>query len=71
MLLLHGEADTTVGLFHSQRLAKGITEAGGKAHLKTYPEMNHTDPLVSIASPWRDRRDIVAQITQFVGQLDS
>ena len=70
-LLIHGEADTTVGLFHSERMSKGVAEAGGAASLKTYPEMSHTDPLISIASPWRERRDIVDQITQFVRQLDT
>ncbi|UAB78413.1 alpha/beta hydrolase [Erythrobacter sp. SCSIO 43205] len=65
MLLIHGEEDTTVGLFHSKRLSRKIQAAGGTATLSTYPAMSHTDPLISIASPWRNRRDIVDQIATF------
>jgi len=68
MLLIHGEEDTTVGLFHSKRMTKGVAAADGTVELATYPEMSHTDPLISIAAPWRERRDIVQQIAEFVRQ---
>lgn len=68
MLLIHGDADTTVGLFHSERLSEGIAQAGGTVELKTYRDMSHADPLISIAGPWRKKRDIVAEIAEFVRQ---
>jgi hypothetical protein len=30
--------------------------------------MAHNDPLISIAAPWRSRRDIVAKIADFARQ---
>lgn len=66
MLLIHGEADTTVGAFHSRNLNALLKGAGHKPALELYPEMSHTDPLISIAAPWRERRDIVAKIASFV-----
>ena len=71
MLLIHGEEDTTVGLFHSKRMSKGVAQADGAVQLETYPEMSHTDPLISIAAPWRERRDVVRQIAEFVRQTDA
>lgn len=68
MLLLHGEKDTTVGVFHSRNLSALLQEAGKNPRLHLYPEKNHTDPLISIAAPWRDRRDVVGKIADFVRQ---
>lgn len=66
MLLLHGEKDTTVGAFHSRNLTDLLEEVGEPAQLALYPEMEHADPLISIAAPWRSRRDIVPKIADFV-----
>lgn len=66
MLLIHGEKDTTVGVFHSRNLSGLLEGAGHSPVLELYPEMNHTDPIISIASPWRGRRDIPAKIADFV-----
>lgn len=65
MLLVHGEKDTLVRPRNSRELAKLIQTAGGKATLQLYPEMEHNDPLISFASPWRDRRDVVEVISAF------
>ncbi|MEM1051055.1 MAG: alpha/beta hydrolase [Pseudomonadota bacterium] len=66
MLLIHGEKDTLVGVRHSRDLASTVSEAGGEAKLELYPDMAHNDPLISIAAPWRKRRDIVPKIADFV-----
>lgn len=71
MLLIHGGKDTTVGDFHSKRMVKKIRAqkleaSGASPQLLLYPEMDHNAPLISIAAPWRSRRDIVSQITDFV-----
>ena len=68
MLLLHGEKDTTVGVFHSRNLKALLEKAGVETRLQLYPEKNHTDPLISIAAPWRSSRDIVPIIAEFVRQ---
>ncbi|WP_298306706.1 alpha/beta hydrolase [uncultured Erythrobacter sp.] len=71
MLLIHGETDTTVGVFHSRNLAELLIDQGRDPTLALYPEMDHADPLVSIAAPWRSRRDIVPKIAAFVRQRAS
>lgn len=71
MILIHGEKDTLVGMRHSRDLAGLVTDAGGEAALELYPEMEHNDPLISIAAPWRSRRDIVPKIAEFVRQTGS
>lgn len=71
MLLIHGAVDTTVGLFHSKRMSRKVAAADGVVQLATYAQMTHADPLISIASPWRGRRDIVSQIAEFVRQSDA
>ncbi|MEM7701315.1 MAG: alpha/beta hydrolase [Pseudomonadota bacterium] len=65
MLLIHGEKDTLVRPRNSRKLAKLIETAGGNATLQLYPEMEHNDPLISFASPWRERRDVVETISAF------
>ena len=65
MLLIHGEKDTLVRPRNSRELAKLLETAGGEAQLKLYPEMEHNDPLIAFASPWRDRRDVVETIATF------
>jgi len=68
MVLFHGEKDTLVGMRHSRDLAGAASETGTEAALNLYPEMAHNDPLISIAAPWRSRRDIVPKIADFVRQ---
>ena len=65
-LLIHGEKDTLVGMRHSKELAGRVSNVGVDAGLELYPEMTHNDPLISIAAPWRNRRDVVAKISTFV-----
>ncbi|MEM9500204.1 MAG: alpha/beta hydrolase [Pseudomonadota bacterium] len=65
MLLIHGEKDTLVKPRNSRELAKQIEAAGGEVTLKTYPEMEHNDPLISLAAPWRSGRDVADVIAEF------
>lgn len=67
-LLIHGEKDTLVRPRNSIELASLIETANGKVTLKLYPEMEHNDPLVSLASPWRGSRDVADVIAEFAGQ---
>ncbi|MEM6474588.1 MAG: alpha/beta hydrolase [Pseudomonadota bacterium] len=65
LLLIHGEKDDLVAVHNSRGLAKQIEAAGGAVETRYYPEMTHNDPLISLASPWRNRRDVDEQIAEF------
>ncbi len=65
LLLIHGEKDTLVRPRNSRELAKLVETAGGEVTLILYPEMEHNDPLISLASPWRGSRDVAQVMAQF------
>lgn len=65
MLLIHGEDDTLVRPRNTRFLADGIRQAGGHALSVFVPDMEHNDPLISLAQPWRSRRDIVELVAGF------
>ncbi len=69
MLLIHGEADTVVYPRNTRELEKRITAAGGSLQTKFYSEMDHSDPLVSMAAPWRNSRDVDDTIAQFAKEV--
>lgn len=69
MLFIHGDKDTLVRSRNSRELAKRIEVAGGAAELKIYPEMEHNDPLISLAAPWRSRRDVAETMVRFARQV--
>jgi acetyl esterase/lipase len=64
LLLITGDADTTVHPRHSTALAARLREIGGEADLIRYPGITHTGPLKALARPFRThapvRRDIAA-----------
>ena len=65
MLLVHGEDDELVKPRNTRSLAKVLTEAGAEVETRIYPGFEHNAPLVSLASPWRSRRDVAALVTDF------
>ncbi|MBV7265508.1 alpha/beta hydrolase [Erythrobacter ani] len=71
VLLIHGEKDTLVYPRNSRFLASKLTEAGAAAQSRFYPEMEHNDPLISLAAPWRARRDVDDRIAQFAAEVTS
>lgn len=70
-LLIHGEKDTLVKPRNTRVLAQMIEEAGGKVSVRTYAEMEHNDPLISLAAPWRGNRDVADLIAQFALEVTS
>ena len=68
-LLIHGAKDTLVRPRNSRELAQLIETAGGSVSLKLYNEMEHNDPLISLAAPWRSRRDVAQTIVRFARQV--
>lgn len=71
MLLIHGLEDTTVKPRNSQALARIISEKGGEATLREYPGMDHSDPLVALAAPWRNRGEILPGVLEFARAVTS
>jgi len=65
MLLIHGDADDLVKVRNTRELAKRIEEAGGAVTTQYYSEMEHNDPLISLAAPWRSNRDVDDIIAEF------
>jgi acetyl esterase/lipase len=53
LLLVHGTADTVVGAFHSEHLARDIAAAGGSARLHRMDGAGHIAPMVALAAPAR------------------
>lgn len=66
ILLITGDQDTTVKPRNSKALAQAIEDKGGQVELEVYPEMDHSDPLVSLAHPWQSRRPVMRRIQKFV-----
>lgn len=71
MLFIHGEADTLVYPRNSRRLAEAITEAGGSASAELFPVMEHSQPLMAFASPYRKDPAIVDLVLDFARRLDA
>jgi acetyl esterase/lipase len=69
MLLVHGEADTLVKPRNTRALAAALTAAGAAAETVFYPDMDHNAPLISLASPWRERRDVARRIAGFAQRV--
>jgi len=66
MLLLTGEADTTVKPRNTRALAAALTELGAEAQTAYYPGMDHSAPLVALAAPWRNKSRVHAEIMRFL-----
>lgn len=65
LLLLAGEADTTVKPRNTRALAMAMQQAGGAAQTGFYPGMDHADILLALASPWRRDRSVIDRIVAF------
>lgn len=53
LLLLHGEADTIVGPYHSRIMAERARAAGVPVRHMTFPGMGHVGLLAALAEPMR------------------
>lgn len=65
MLLIHGENDPLVKPRNTRILAQALKDHGAQVTTEFYSEMEHNDPLISLAAPWRARRDIAELIAGF------
>ena len=67
-LLLHGTADTRVGIHNSRNLAARIAERGGTAEVTFYPDMSHVGILLAMAAPLRSSRPVLDRVAKFIDQ---
>lgn len=74
-LLLHGEADGTVGAFHSVRLAERLRVAGGAPELRLYPGLGHIGMVAAFAAPLRalalERAPVLEDVAGFVERVSA
>ncbi len=68
LLLLSGDADTTVGPYNSQNLAKKIRGLGGKVEEHYYPGVQHVGSVLALTSIFRGRAPVLADIQAFVAK---
>lgn len=66
LLLIAGDADTTVHPRHSRALAARLREIGGEADLILYPGISHTGPLKALARPFRRHAPVLRDIAAFL-----
>ena len=66
LLLITGEADTTVLPRHSRTLAARLAAAGGEAELILYPGISHTGPVKALARPFRSHAPVLEDARVFL-----
>lgn len=71
LLLLHGEADRTVGPYHSRLLAERARAAGVPVRRHLSPGMGHVGVLAALAAPLRalglEGGDVLGGVRGFLG----
>lgn len=65
LLLLTGDADTTVKPRNSKILAQKINENAGKADLRLYPEVTHSGIIMAVARPFRSKAPVIDDVLAF------
>ena len=65
ILLQHGTADHIVRARNAQQLAREIDLAGGRADLKLYRGLTHSDPIKAF-SPISDKADVAGDLDAFL-----
>ena len=69
MLLLTGDADTTVKPRNSRVLAKALAEKGGKAELVILPGVDHAGPVLKLARPFSRDASVSTPVLDFLARL--
>lgn len=69
MLLIHGEQDTLVYPRNTRELAKRLSEAGADATTRFFTDMEHNQPLIALAAPWRNSGEIDDAIAEFAKRV--
>jgi acetyl esterase/lipase len=66
MFLLHGEKDTTVGLFNLERVLDAVLSHNGKIKVKTYADLNHKTLIGSFSKMIPLGQDLVHDVLDFL-----
>ena len=66
MLLLQGDADTTVYPRNATALAARIRTAGGHVETKLYPGVGHVGAVLGFAPLFHDKSTVLDDVTQFI-----
>ncbi len=69
LLLLWGEADTTVGQRNLRGLEAAVRAAGGRVESKTYPAVNHVDIMLALSRPLRGRAPTLSDVVAFAERV--
>lgn len=69
MLLLHGLDDIRVGIHNSRNLAAKLEHHNSMVQLKLYDDIDHTELLAALATPYRERRPVMQDIRAFLKTL--
>jgi acetyl esterase/lipase len=67
-LLLHGDADTRVGIHNSRNLAARISQRGGSVETTYYPGMGHVEILLALAAPLRNGKPVLERVAKFIDE---
>jgi acetyl esterase/lipase len=70
LLLLHGDADTTVGPYNTHNLADRIRALGGQVETDFYPGADHVDAIIAVTSLFKDRAPVLSDIENFLAAHD-
>jgi acetyl esterase/lipase len=69
LLLLWGEADTTVGQRNLRGLQAAMQRVGGRVEARTYPGVNHVDIMLALSRPLRTRAPTLVDVTEFARRV--
>jgi len=69
LFVMNGAEDTTVGPKNAEELAKAITARGGKAMLKIYDGLDHTDAVKLLSRHFDGDAPLKADIISFIDSL--
>lgn len=67
-LLLHGQADTRVGIHNSRNLAARIRQRGGQVEDDYYPGMSHVGIILAISAPLRNGKPVLDRVSKFMDE---
>lgn len=65
LLLLTGDADTTVKPRNSRALAKAVSDLGGQASMRSYAGITHSGIVMAIARPFRSKAPVIEDVVAF------
>lgn len=68
LLLLTGDADTTVKPRNSSALAKAVTDSGGSAKVRRYAGITHSGIVMAIARPFRGKAPVIEDVLAFTAR---